>query len=285
VGVTQPRTGAFLPPRPLDRSAVPIQPGEDPRVRLAEWITDPRNEYFSGAMVNRLWRHFLGVGLVEPVDDLRASNPPSNPELWQALVQDFVGHRFDLKHLMRRIVTSRTYQLASATQPANEQDNRFHSHFLARRLPAEVLLDGISQATGVPEPFQGYPVGVRAIQVPDPAVKSYFLEVFGRPQRVTACACERADDVTLPQVLHLFNSNDLVRKIQAPEGRLAGLLRSGKTDDEVMEELYLATLSRRPGDKERDAMRQHLLKTPSRNLAFADLMWALCNTKEFAFNH
>src|SRR5262249_22011782 len=203
VGVTQPRTGQFLKPQPLDRSLVTVEPGEDPRIKLAAWMTSAANEYFSGAMVNRLWQHFLGVGLVEPVDDLRASNPPTNPELWQALNKEFVAHKFDLKHLMRVILNSRTYQLAAATKPGNETDSRFYSHFYARRLPAEVLLDALSQSTGVPETFPGYPVGIRAVQLPDPTLKSYFLALFGKSERVTACACERSGEVTMPQLLHL----------------------------------------------------------------------------------
>ena len=153
IGVHQPRTGQFMKPQPLDRSTPTIQPDEDPRVKLADWITDPKNEAFSGAMVNRLWRHFLGVGLVEPVDDLRASNPPTNPELWQALNQEFVRSHFDMKHMMRVILNSRVYQLASTTRPGNEKETRFYSHYYARRLPAEVLLDALSQSTGCRTPF------------------------------------------------------------------------------------------------------------------------------------
>src|SRR5262249_38493456 len=153
--------------------------------------------------------------------DLRASNPPTNPELWQALNKEFVGHKFDLKHLMRVILNSRTYQLAAATRPGNESDARFYSHFYARRLPAEVLLDAISQTTGVPETFQGYPVGIRAVQLPDPTLKSYFLSLFGKSERVTACACERMGEVTMPQLLHLQNGDSVVRKLNAGDGRLA----------------------------------------------------------------
>ncbi len=215
VGVRQPRTGEFLKPRPLDRSDLPFDANDDPRLRLAAWITDPKNESFSGAIVNRIWQHFLGVGIVEPVDDLRATNPPSNPELWKALSKDFVDHRFDLKHLMRVILNSRTYQLASATRPGNEADARFFSHYYARRLPAEVLLDAISQCTGIPEAFSGYPQGMRAIQLPDPTLKSHFLTLFGRSERVTACACERNGEVTMPQLLHLQNGESVVQRIRA----------------------------------------------------------------------
>jgi hypothetical protein len=284
VGVVQPRTGQFLRPQPLDRSAVAVKPGDDPRMALAAWVTDPKNEYFSGAMVNRLWRHFLGVGLVEPVDDLRASNPPTNPELWQALEREFVTHRYDMKHLMRLILTSRTYQLSSATRPSNRTDTRFYSHYYARRLPAEVLLDALSQATGVPDSFPGYPLGIRAGQLPDPTLKSYFLSLFGRSERVTACACERNGEVTMPQLLHLQNGDSVVQKIRAGDGRLSKLLKAGTPDAAVVEELFLATLSRPPTEAERAAV-QKALADGARDEVLRDLFWALLNSKEFSFNH
>jgi hypothetical protein len=284
-GVVQPRTGAFLKPQPLDRTVMEIGPDDDLRVKLAAWMTDPNNEYFSGAMVNRLWQHFLGVGLVEPVDDLRASNPPSNQELWRALNKEFVEHHFDLKHLMKVIVRSRTYQLSAATRPGNATDTRFSSHYVARRLPAEVLLDALSQSTGVPESFPGYPGGVRALQVPDPGLKSYFLTLFGRSERVMACACERNGEVTLPQVLHLQNGSSVVDKIRSPDGRLARLLKTKKTDDEVIEELFLATLSRKPTAAEVSRVTSERSKDTNREEFFRDLFWALLNTKEFAFQH
>jgi hypothetical protein len=285
VGVTQPRTGQFMKPQPLDRSAVDVAPGDDPRAKLAEWITDPKNESFSGAMVNRVWRHFLGVGLVEPVDDLRASNPPTNPELWQALNNEFVAHKYDLKHLMRLILNSRTYQLASATRPMNKSDARFYSHYYARRLPAEVLLDALSHSTGVPDEFPGYPVGVRAGQLPDPTLKSYFLTLFGRSERVTACACERNGDVTMPQLLHLQNGDAVVRKVRAADGRLAMMLKENKADAEIVEELYLLTLSRPATEAAKAAVRKELADGGSREEVLRDLFWALLNSKEFSFNH
>jgi Protein of unknown function (DUF1549)/Protein of unknown function (DUF1553) len=284
VGVTQPRTNKFLKPQPLDRSAVAVEPGQDPRVALAAWITDPKNEYFAGAMVNRLWRHFLSVGLVEPVDDLRASNPPTNPELWQALKQEFVAHRFDLKHMMRVILNSRTYQLSSATQPGNVADSRFYSHYYARRLPAEVLLDALAQTTDVPDSFPGYPVGVRAIQLPEPGLRSYFLTLFGRSDRVTACACERSGEVTMPQLLHLQNGQSVVQKIRAGDGRLATLLKSKMTDEQIVEELFLATLCKRPTPAQLETIKKSLTED-SHEEVFRDLFWALLNSKEFAFNH
>ena len=285
VGVTQPRTGQFMKPQPLDRSAVEVAPTEDPRVKLAVWVTDPKNEYFSGAMVNRLWRHFLGAGLVEPVDDLRASNPPTNPELWQALTKEFVAHKYDLKHLTRLILNSRTYQLSSATRPGNKADARFYSHFYARRLPAEVLLDALSQSTGVPDEFPGYPVGLRAGQLPDPTLKSYFLTLFGRSERVTACACERRGDVTMPQLLHLQNGDAVARKIRSADGRLAKMLKENKSDAEIVEELFLLTLSRPATDAAKEAVRKDLADGGHREEVMRDLFWALLNSKEFSFNH
>jgi hypothetical protein len=284
LGVNQPRTGQFLEPRPLDRSKLAIKPGTDPRLALADWMTDPKNEYFSGAMVNRLWRHFLGVGLVDPVDDLRASNPPSNPELWKALNKEFVAHKFDLKHMMRLILNSRTYQLSSTTA-GNDKDTRFYSHYYARRLPAEVLLDALSQSTGVPDRFPGYPIGIRAGQLPDPGMKSYFLSLFGRSERVTACACERSGDVTMPQLLHLLNGESVVQKVRSGDGRLSKLLKEKKTDAEIIDELFLATLSRLPTPANLAAVRKALAEADSRDEALRDVFWALLNSKEFAFNH
>jgi hypothetical protein len=292
VGVAQPRTGKFLAPQPLDRSAVVIKPGEDPRELLARWMTDPDNEYFSGAMVNRLWAHFVGTGLVEPVDDLRASNPPTNPELWKALIAEFVNHKFDRKYLMRLILNSRAYQLSSSTRSANARDSRFYSRYYVRRLPAEVLLDAIASSTGVADTFPGYPGGIRAVQLPDPSLKSHFMSLFGRSERLTACACERTGDVTLPQLLHLIGGDTVQRKIdraKSPAGRLASLLAAKKTDAEVVEQLYLATLSRLPRPQEMAVFERTLQDTlaagDTRDDFFRDLFWALLNSNEFTFNH
>ncbi|MCA8987079.1 MAG: DUF1553 domain-containing protein [Planctomycetaceae bacterium] len=284
VEVRQPRTGEMLQPRPLDRSEITLATGEDPRSPFIAWMTAPANEAFSGAMVNRLWKHFLGIGLVEPVDDLRATNPPSNPELWKVLNQEFVENDFDLKHMMRLIMNSRTYQLAADTTESNFRDDRFYSHFQSRRLSAEVLLDAICSATGQPESYAGYPQGIRAVQVPDPFTDSYFLTMFGRAPRTTACACEQETDVTLPQLLHLQNSDELTAKVTSAEGRLANLLKSTEDDSRLIEEVYLATLNRLPSESERQAVLKQFAGS-TRDETAADLFWALLNTSEFTFNH
>ncbi|MBM4071657.1 MAG: DUF1549 domain-containing protein [Planctomycetes bacterium] len=287
VGVLQPRTHKFLKPQPLDRSQPDIKPGDDPRRQLVRWMTEPGNPHFAGAMVNRLWAHFFNVGLVEPVDDIRASNPPSNPELWKALVAEFVKSQFDRKHMIRLMVNSRAYQLASETKPGNDKERRFYSHYYARRLPAEVFLDAVSQATGVPERFDGYPVGIRAVQVPDPTVKSHFLSIFGRSERITPCACERNNDVTLPQLLHLQGGSTLPDKIRSGDGRLAALMNKKLSDRELAEELSLATFSRLPRPQELAALDEILAQNAggNRDEVYLDYFWALLNAREFAFNH
>ena len=279
--MNQPRTNKFMAPQSLDRQEFKLEPGADPRQPFVNWML--ASESFSGAMVNRLWRHFFAAGLVEPVDDLRASNPPSNAELWKLLTSEFRGHNFDLKHIIRLILTSRAYQLDSATVPENETDARFYSHYNARRLPAEVILDAIAAATGVPQSFPGYPVGLRATQLADAGADSYFLTLFGRSDRVTACACERQGEVTLPQLLHLKNSEDLPRRINDASGRLHKLLEN-PDNPAVTTAIFLATVSRPPTDTERVVVTASLT-ADKREAVFADLLWALINAKEFAFNH
>jgi len=283
--ITQPRTKKPMAPQPLDRTPVVYHAGDDLRARLAEWITAPDNENFSGAMVNRLWKHFMGVGLVEQVDDLRASNPPSNAQLWKVLNHEFQSSGFDLRHVMRLIVNSRVYQLSSTTLAGNENDRRFYSHYYARRLPAEVLMDSISAAAEVPDSFSGYPTGVRAIQLPEPGVSSYFLTLFGRSDRVTACACERSGDVTLPQLLHLNNGEEITKKLRDQDGRLTKLLKECKDDVACIDTIFLASLNRHPRAQELSAIDQSLKAGDKREDVFRDLFWAILNSKEFAFNH
>jgi hypothetical protein len=248
-------------------------------------MIDSGNPQFSGAMVNRLWKHFLGIGLVEPVDDLRASNPPSNPELWKTLNAAFVQSGYNVRQLMRLILNSRTYQLSSATRSGNEGDRKFYSHYYARRLPAEVMLDALACATGVPDNFTGYPLGTRAVQLAEPGVSSYFLTLFGRSDRITACACERNGEVTLPQLLHLQNGDATVKKVRAADGRLKSLLKTVPDNLQLIRQLYLVTLNRGPTAAELSAVQRALHPDADREEAFSDLFWALLNSKEFAFNH
>lgn len=280
-GVTQPRTGQFMKPQSLDRVELPLEPGTDPRIPFVSWALNHEN--FSGAMVNRLWKHFFAVGLVEPVDDLRASNPPSNAALWKVLNEEFRNHNYDLRHVIRLILHSRAWQLDAATTPENETDTKYYSHYNVKRLPAEVMLDAMAAATDVPNRFAGYPVGLRATQIADPGIDSYFLTLFGRSDRVTACACERKGEVTLPQLLHLGNSEDILANIRTASGRLASLLKNPDSTV-VTNEIFLSAVSRLPNDSERAAI-DAALTTDSRDLVFADLFWALLNSKEFAFNH
>lgn len=284
ITVGQPRTNEQLKAQPLDRADLAIAPGSDPRVALVDWMTSGRNESFNGSIVNRIWRHYMGVGLVEPVDDIRASNPPTNPALWKALNEDFAAHGFDMKHLMRTILNSRTYQTSSETLPENEADTKFYSHYYARRLPAELLLDAFSQVTGVPDQFAGYPEGLRAQQLADPGLDSYFLRLFGRSDRVTACACERQGEVTMSQLLHLQNGDTISRKIDAGNGYLAEMLKATSDDTTAINRLFLTTLSRKPNQTEINAITSQL-NQGSREEIFRDLMWALLNSKEFSFNH
>ena len=280
----QPRTNARLAPQALDRALWKAEPGRDAREQFVEWMLG--SEQFSGAMVNRIWKQFFGTGLVEPVDDLRPSNPPTNGEAWTLLNTEFRKANFDLRHIMRLILTSRAYALSSQTQPGNETETRFYSHYYARRLPAEVLSDAIATATGVPTKYDGYPLGLRAIQLPDAQVGSYFLSLFGRSDRVTACACERKGEVTLPQLLHLHNGDDMQRQITAGDGRLAAILK--EPDNRVaVDVLFEFTMQRKATDAEFAAVQPQLASNSpeQRTAAFTDLFWALLNTKEFAFNH
>ena len=279
--VLQPRTGQQMVAKVLNGTVLEVTPGEDPRRAFAEWMV--QSPEFSGSMANRIWKHFMGVGLVEPVDDLRASNPPSNAALWSLLQKEFRGSGFDLRHLQRLILTSRAYQLSSHSLPSNATDTKFYSHYQARRLPAEVLVDAISAASGVPVAFEGYPVGLRAVQLPEPQVSSYFLTLFGRSERVTACACERKGEVTLPQMLNLRNGEELQRQLEAPEGRLSALLK--QSDDRVVTQaLFSAAFGRDPSAKESMAVQESLQGGP-REEVFKDLFWALLNSAEFTFNH
>jgi hypothetical protein len=259
----------------------------DPRESLFRWLTAPDNPTFARSFVNRVWAHYFGRGLVEPVDGFSVANPPSNEPLLDALAKDFVGSGYDLRRLERTILTSRTYQLSAVPNGTNAHDRTNHSHAAVRRPMAEVVADALHDALGVRPDFGGdAPPGSRAIEVATNRARDRHLarvfRLFGRPERTAACDCERSSDPVLPQTLFLMTDPGLLRMIR--DGRLARLLAEGKTDSEVVEELFLATLSRFPDADEKRWASEHLGKK-KREDAFVDIVWALINTREFILNH
>ncbi|HUF61102.1 MAG TPA: DUF1549 domain-containing protein [Verrucomicrobiales bacterium] len=297
--VRNPKTNEDLPPMPLGDAPLELEPEMDPRLALAEWMTAPDNPFFSRMLVNRYWKHFLGRGLVEPEDDIRLTNPPTNPKLLDALAEHFTESGFDLKGLVRTICTSATYQLEALPNQYNAGDRQNYSRFFPRRLPAEALLDAVDALTGVPTPFSGQPAGVRAVQLPDDRFNadSYFLTVFGRPEMDSACECERTNDANLAQSLHLLNSKAIQDKLSHPQGVAAVYAADPRSDEEKVRELYLRAFARLPsGDEARVAL-QYLERKKQevansgeagvsyRQIAYEDMVWALINTKEFLFNH
>lgn len=283
--VRNPANGKLMEPRGLDGPEVTLDPEGDPRHQLVDWMASPDNPFFSRAIANRLWAHFMGRGVVEPVDDMRVTNPPSNPELLDALAKDIRDHKFDQKHLIRTIMVSTAYQLSAEPQPGNINDQQNYARAYPRRMLAEVMLDAICQVTGVQENFGGLPKNTRTIQLPDESVPSYFLDVFGRPTRETPCECERPKDANLAQMLHLLNSGEVQTKVANPNGRLALMLKAKKPDAEIVEELYLAAFGRKPRAEELKTVVAYLGEQTDKKMAFEDLLWALLNTKEFLFNH
>jgi hypothetical protein len=255
------------------------------RESLAEWLTSKENPFFARAMANRMWSYFFGHGIIDPVDDIRASNPPSNPRLLDALTKDFADSNFDLKHLIRTIVSSRTYQLGFKPNDWNADDELNFSHALPRRLSAEELFDGVNIATGTKAQFKELPVESKAQDFPDPHVgQGGFLDVFGRPERQTSCECERRSDVSLVQALNLLNGSTIADAIASSEGRLSKLVLSGKADRQIVEELYLGALSRMPETAELDYAQTYLARGGSRAERAQDLLWALLNSNGFLFN-
>lgn len=283
----QPRTGKPQPPRPLDGIELSFDDSRDRREALADWLTAPENPYFTRAIVNRVWANFLGVGIVEQVDDLRLTNPPSNPQLLEALAADLVRNGYDLKSLMRLILQSETYQRSQEVLPTNAADERFYARYYPRRLSAEVLLDAASQVTGVASGFKDQPAGTRAIQLADASIDSYFLDTFGRPERVLTCTCERADEPSMTQVLHLTNGKTLQEKLESTDGALTKLLDAKTPDAEIVDHLYLSALTRFPTDDERQRVLQLVAETPEseRRLAWEDLYWSVLTSREFLFQH
>ncbi len=286
--VIQPLRGKPQPPQPLDGEPLPLHGTQNRREHLARWLTSPQNPYFARAVVNRVWANFMGVGLVEAVDDLRISNPPSNARLLDALCRYLVEHDWDLKALMRLILQSATYQRSSVPLPENQADRRFYARYYPRRLKAEVLLDALSQVTGVPTPFKGYPSGYRALQLPDSNVDNYFLKTFGRPKRETTCACERSQEPSMTQVLHLSNGQTINQKLKSKGNVLQRWLAAGWSDEKILEQLYLRALSRLPAAEEKrrilQALKEAQRKAPRREV-LEDLFWSVLTSREFLFNH
>ncbi|QDU09672.1 DUF1549 and DUF1553 domain-containing protein [Gimesia aquarii] len=271
--------------RVLGGPVVSDQDLPDIRQPLADWIVSPKNPYFARSFVNRYWAWLTGRGIVEPVDDMRATNPPSNPALMNALTEDFIAHQFDVKHLLRTICNSRVYQLASDLKPERDKSGRLFTHRVPRRMQAEVLLDAVNQFAGTTERFNGQPPGTRAIALPDPQISSYFLMAFGRPLRNSACECARGSKPDLAQALHLVNGYAMNSKALSNDGRLGQLLKENKSDAEILDELYLASLSRKPTADEFKAVRELLAEAPSRKEGWQDLVWTIINLSEFVFNH
>ncbi|MCX7700282.1 MAG: DUF1549 and DUF1553 domain-containing protein, partial [Gemmataceae bacterium] len=287
--VRDPRTNQQVPPR-LPGSARSANANEDRLAVWADWVTSADNPYFARVQANRVWARLMGRGLVDPVDDFRVTNPPSHPALLDELAADFVASGFDLRSLVRRIVTSSAYQLGDEPNDTNADDEMNFSRALPRRLPAEVVLDAIAQALDVPVKHAGQPLGRRAIELPgvtaDPSgnrisTTERFMRTFGKPQRLLTCECERRDDISIPQALQMLNGEVVNRLLRAPENRLTRLLARHSDVPTIIEELWLATLSRLPSPPERVAAESHLRSAEDRRSALEDLAWALLNTKEF----
>ena len=284
--LVQPLTGKPQPPRPLEGDAVPAASAADRRGALADWLCSPKNAYFARSIANRVWANYMGVGLVEAVDDMRETNPPSNEKLMAALADYVVQNKYDLKALMRLILQSQTYQRSSAALPGNAKDTRFYSRYYPRRLMAEVMLDAFSQVTGAPTQFKDYPLGWRSLQLPDSNVDSYFLESFGRAERKLTCECERTEEPSMAQVLHIANGDTVNQKLKQAGNRVEKLLAAHTPDEGIVEEAYLAALCRAPTEQEKKAILEMLsgADAKQRREVIEDVYWSILSSKEFLFN-
>jgi hypothetical protein len=284
-----PRTGADVPAHPLGEAPPKEVATGDQRAELAKWMTAPSNPFFARNWANRVWAHLLGRGLVEPVDDFRLTNPPSNPALLDALAQSLIESKYDLRALLRTMTASRVYQQSSLPNATNEKDQQNYSRFLLKRLDAEVLLDAVCDATGVPEKFEGVPAGSRAVELWDSQVDHYFLRLFGRPTRQTVCECERVSEPSVAQVLHLLNSERVQEKLARADGRVHRLATQFSDDGALAEEMYVTVFNRLPTAAERQRAIEHLAKATdrvtARDEAAEDLAWSMLNSLEFIFNH
>jgi hypothetical protein len=262
----------------------PETQGKDRRAVVAEWLTAADNPYFAPSVANRVWAHFFGRGIVDPVDDIRVSNPPSNPELFAELGKRLVDYKYDFKRLVRDICNSQAYQRSSRPNASNAHDERNFSRALVRRIPAEALLDSVSRATNTKDKFRGLPLGARAAQIADALSTNYFLNTFGKSPRTTVCACDAVMSPTLSQALHMMNGNIIQGKITSG-GVVKQMLGEKKSVDEVIERLYVRCLSRKPGDNERAALAKVVAASPNARAGLEDVFWAVLNSREFLFNH
>jgi len=266
-----------------------LEAGDDPRQKLVDWMVQPNNPFFAKAVVNRYWAHFFSRGLVDPLDDMRVTNPPSNPELLDALAREFVDHKHSFKHLIRTICGSRTYQLSAIPNDYNKNDKQTYARYYPKRLGAEVLFDAVCQVTDSPAGFGGLPqdryAPRRAIMLPDESFQSYFLDVFGRPQRISACECERVNEANLAQALHLLNSDEIQNKLSRAGGRADALAKDPRPDTEKVTELFLWAFAHKPNDAQLNTALGHINQhAQNKKIAFENILWALVNTKEFVFN-
>ncbi len=282
--VRHPVTGQNAVPIFLGGSKPEIRPGQDRREVVAAWLASPENPFFAQNFANRIWQHFFGIGIIEPVDDVRVSNPPSNPELLEELGRKFTEYNYDLRRLVRDICLSQTYQRTTRRNASNATDEKNFAHQTIRRIKAESMLDIISQVTNTKDKFNGLPLGARATQIADGATSNYFLTTFGRATRETACSCEVKMEPTLSQALHLLNGDTVNAKMQQGGG-IAALQKQGLQPMEIVERLYVTTLTRRPTEEERAALAPLFAEGSDVNKALEDVFWALLNSREFLFNH
>ena len=283
--IKQPRTGQTMKVHLLLKGDVDVPADQDRRRVFADWLVSTENPFFARSAVNRIWGHLMGRGIVEPVDDFRDSNPPSNTVLLDALADQFAKNGFSRKWAIRTIMNSRVYQLSSKKNDFNANDEIYASHATPRLLSAEQLLDAICQVTNVSESFKGLPAGTRAVALPDPPTDHYFLKVFGQPQREMACQCERSSESNLSQALQMINGPTVHNKLRADNGRIHQMAKASKSDDEIITTLYLAALARNPVEAELNASRKHIAGSSDRLLALEDVGWAILNSKEFLFQH
>jgi hypothetical protein len=283
------KTNRPAPLKPLDGKPIEVSPYDDPRQKLVDWLVAKDNPFFARAVANRYWAHFFSRGIVDPLDDMRITNPPSNPELLDALARELVDNKYSLKHLIRVIVKSRTYQLSSTPNEFNKHDKQNYARYYPRRMSAEVLFDAVNQVAQSPAGFGGLPSDKhapnRAIMLPDESFPSYFLDVFGRPQRISACECERVSEANLAQALHLLNSDEVQGKLARAGGRADLITQDKRPDAEKVDELFLWAFARKPTDEQRKVALEHLAKhATNKRFAYENILWALLNTKEFVFN-